>query len=128
MGTNVIFITILLFYFSEDVSFFSLATRDNHVAFSSFVNCIVLATIYAQENGIERVDSNKMPLMNIFGSEFNWALRDAIAYSGSYDQIYTKYFGEVRVEDRGRNMLNKGGPQIHSFPGLSVTASLSQNK
>jgi len=106
-----------------------LATRENNVAFSSFVNCIVLATIYAQENSIERVDSNKlMPLMNIFGSEFTWALRDATAYSGSYDQIYTKYFGEVRVEDRGRNMLNKGGPQTHSFPGLSVAASSTKNK
>ena len=100
--------------------FFSLATRDDNVLFSSFVNCIVLATIYAQEKGITTEENKEMPLMTIFGSHFNWALRDAIAYSGGYGQIYTKHFGDALEEDRGRNILNnKGDPQIHSFPGLS---------
>mmetsp|Transcript_35231 Transcript_35231/g.61868 ORF Transcript_35231/g.61868 Transcript_35231/m.61868 type:complete len:476 (-) Transcript_35231:287-1714(-) len=104
----------------DDVSVFSLATREDDEIFSSFVNCVVLATIYAWENGIRREERKEMPLMSIFGSEFNWALRDAIYYSGSYDQIYTKHFGDVLEENRGRNILNnKGGPQIHSFPGLS---------
>jgi len=123
----------------DDVSFFSLATREDDVLFSSFVNCIVLATIYAQEKGIKIEEGKEMPSMTIFGSQFNWALRDAIAYSGSYDQIYTKSFGglssvllnffnsisqhdtnKTADEEAGRNYLNeRGGPQIHSFPGLS---------
>jgi len=124
----------------DDVSVFSLATREDDEIFSSFVNCVVLATIYAWENGIRREERKEMPLMSIFGSEFNWALRDAIYYSGSYDQIYTKNFGGsvlgsvlnffnsipqndigmMADEEAGRNYLNeRGGPQIHSFPGLS---------
>ena len=102
------------------MSFFSLATRENDVLFSSFVNCIVWATIYAQEKGITIKENKEMPLMTIFGSHFNWALRDAIAYSGSYDELYEKHFGDVSEEDRGRNHLNDyNSPQIHSFPGLS---------
>ena len=61
--------------------------------------------------------SNDMPSMYIFGSLFNWALRDAISYSGNYDELFAKNF-DIPVEDRGRNIVNKGGPQLHSIPGL----------
>ena len=106
----------------EDVTFISLATREgeDNVLFSSFVNAVVVATIYAQENGIKMKQSKEMPLMSIFGSELKWALRDAISHLGNYDEIYRKNFGYVAEEDRGRNILNeKGGPQLHSFPGLT---------
>lgn len=103
----------------DDVSFFALTTRDEGVIFSSFVNCIVLATIYAQENGIRRGRSKEMPLLSLFGKDFEWALRDAIAYIGSYDQMLERNFRSALEENRGRNRLNEnGGPQIHSFPGL----------
>ena len=95
-----------------------MATREVDSLFSSFVNIVVLATIYAQENDIVRSESRKMPLVSVFGRGFSWALRDAISYSGSYDGLYRKHFGDFAV-NRGRNTLNnKGGPQIHSFPGL----------
>ena len=99
---------------------FTLATRDeDHRKFSSFVNAIVVATIDAEEMGITRDRSKDMPLMYIFGSLFNWALRDAISYSGNYDEIYTKNFGNVPVKHRGRNAVHReDGPQLHSIPGL----------
>ncbi|KAL7538937.1 hypothetical protein ACHAXR_008892, partial [Thalassiosira sp. AJA248-18] len=104
---------------SNDVSSYSMATREDDVLFASLVNCIVISTIYAQENSILRERSKEMPLVSVFGSSLRWALRDAIAYSGSYDQIYIKHFGSEASEvDRGRNTLNKGGPQHHSFPSL----------
>ncbi|KAL7539869.1 hypothetical protein ACHAXR_012322 [Thalassiosira sp. AJA248-18] len=60
-----------------------------------------------------------MPLVSVFGSDLNWALRDAIAYSGSYEQIYRKHFGiEATEVNRGRNTLNEGSPIMLSFPGL----------
>ncbi|KAL7553938.1 hypothetical protein ACHAWF_018683 [Thalassiosira exigua] len=103
----------------DDVSFYSLVTRDDDVMFSSFVNCIVLAIIFAEEKRIGREDSTRMPLMPTFGDELKWALRDAVAYSGSFDQLYEQQFGDVSVELRGRNVLNRdSGPQLHSFPGL----------
>ena len=103
----------------NDVTFFSLITREDDVLFASFVNCIVLATIHAQESRISRDTSSEMPLVSVFGSGFNWALRDAIAYSGSYDEIFVDTFGTNATEAlRGRNTLNKGGPMMHSLPHL----------
>lgn len=104
---------------SDDVSFYSIATREGDALFASFVNCIVLATIYDQENMLQREKSGEMPLVSVFGGDFNWALRDAIAYSGSYDQIYTKFFGKNVTEAlRGRNTLSKGGSLLLSLPRL----------
>lgn len=103
----------------DDVSFFSLVTREEDPIFSSFVNCIVLATIYAQENDVSKKMHRDMPLVSIFGTEFSWALRDVVAYSGPYDDLYAKNFGVVNEEDRGRNFLNdQEGPQINSFSGF----------
>eukprot|EP00580_Thalassiosira_gravida_P006507 CAMPEP_0201629136 /NCGR_PEP_ID=MMETSP0493-20130528/3887_1 /ASSEMBLY_ACC=CAM_ASM_000838 /TAXON_ID=420259 /ORGANISM="Thalassiosira gravida, Strain GMp14c1" /LENGTH=86 /DNA_ID=CAMNT_0048100063 /DNA_START=77 /DNA_END=334 /DNA_ORIENTATION=- len=86
-----------------------MATREDDVLFASFVNCVVMATIYAQENDIRKHKSGEIPLLSIFGSEIGWALRDAISYSGSYDEMYVKHFGsEVTEAARGRNTLNEG--------------------
>ena len=96
-----------------------MATREDDVLFASFVNCIVLATIYAQDNRIHRDESSQLPLVSVFGSHLNWALRDAIVYSGSYDQIYSRNFGSnISEAFRGRNTLNEGGPLMHSLPLL----------
>ncbi|KAL9179839.1 hypothetical protein ACHAXT_007809 [Thalassiosira profunda] len=105
----------------EGVSQYALATRGDDALFSSFVNVAVLATIFAQENNIKRRRSKEMPLIDLFGPEFSWALRDAVSYSGSYDQLHSDNFGDVEEEDRGRNVVNDQGlPQIASFPGLSA--------
>ena len=99
----------------------SLATRDEDLIFSSFVNCIVLATIHAQETGITKEKSKDMPLMSTFGNEFKWSLRDAVSYSGSYDEIVAKNFARVPLTERQQNILNdKGQSQMHSFPGMSI--------
>ena len=100
---------------------FALATSDDDVLFASFVNCVVLATIDAQEKGITKAKGKEMPLLSIFGSELKFLLRDAILYSGNYEEIYRANFGDVLKEERGRNYLNEyGTPQFNSFPGLSL--------
>ncbi|KAL7536958.1 hypothetical protein ACHAWF_005611 [Thalassiosira exigua] len=113
---------------NTDVSFYSIATREDDGLFSSFVNMIVVATIYAEERGISRENYLDMPLVNLFGPRLYWALRDAIAYGGNYDDIYCKHFGGADWGDsdnkeeyeiaRGRNALNEGGPMMLSFPHL----------
>ena len=61
----------------------------------------------------------KMPLASLFGSDLRWALRDAITYSGNYDDVYTKNFGsQVSDAERGWNALNEGGPLQLYLPGL----------
>ena len=103
---------------SNDVSAISLATREDDKMFSSFVNCIVSVTFLAAEKGIGKEQSMEIPKLRIFGRTFLWSFIDAIFYSGTYDDIYTKNFGNIATADRGRNNLNReGGPQMHSFPG-----------
>lgn len=99
----------------ERLSAFALATREDDSLFSSFVNCVVLTTLSAEE----QMGINEVPLASIFGQDMRWSLRDAISYSKSYDKLYKKHFGIDSV--RGRNALNKigdAGPQLHSLPGL----------
>jgi len=112
---------------SDDLSIFALATREDNASFSSFVNCVVWATIYAEKESIGKEQNNQMPLLPWFGSEFEWALKDVIRYSGSYDEIYEKHFGDVAKEDRGRNQLNEQGPVQHSIPGLSHDHGIKTN-
>ena len=112
---------------SDGVSFHALVTRDSEDddIFSSFVNSVVLGTIFAQENNINRKKSVEMPLLPI--QDFSWALRDAVAFSGSYNTIYENNFGDV--PERGRNFLNSdGGPQILSFPGIAPICDIMPNK
>jgi len=104
-----------------------MATLESDVLFSSFVNFIVLAPMFAQENRISREISREMPLMSIFGSDLSWALRDAISYSGSYDQIKHNHIINGAEEEQGRNTLNTiNGPQLHSYPGISPQTLISK--
>mmetsp|Transcript_10548 Transcript_10548/g.22344 ORF Transcript_10548/g.22344 Transcript_10548/m.22344 type:complete len:360 (+) Transcript_10548:418-1497(+) len=92
---------------ANEVSIYSIATREDDALFASFVNSVVLATIYAQENEIHKEDMLKMPLVSLYGSDLNWALRDAVAYSGNYDDMYSEWFKNVTEATRGRNVVNK---------------------
>jgi hypothetical protein len=103
---------------SDDVSFFSVLLPEDDTLFCSFVNLVVQSPVYAEENDIRKRSSQDMPLIELFGGELSWALKDAIAYSGSYDEVYSKNFGFAPRDSRGRNVLNAGGPQVHSLPGL----------
>ena len=91
------------------MSFFSLATREGEEdkLFSLVVNSVVVAIIHAIENGVEKEAWKAMPL---FGENVTWMLNDAISYSGSYDELYSKNFGNIGEKDRGRNILKDGGP------------------
>ena len=96
---------------------FAIATREDDSLFSSFVNCVVLAILYAEESGVNNI---KVPFASIFGSEMRWSLRDAVSYSESYDKLFAKHFGIDSV--RGRNGLNRifeAGPQLHSLPSIT---------
>jgi len=106
---------------SDDLSVYSMATREGNDLFSSFVNCVVLATMYAEEEDIGKENYKGIPQISLFGPQFALSLRDAISYSGSYNELYAKHFGEYDDKDRGRNILNnRGGPKIHSLPGLAA--------
>lgn len=102
---------------SDDVSFFALATREDDVLFSSFVNAVVVATMFAYENDI--AVATGMPIVSLFGNNFTWALRDTIYYSRRYHHVHNS-----SEKDRGRNALNAGRSEMHSFPGLSHSTTV----
>ena len=80
-------------------------TREGDVLFSSFVNTVVMATVYAVENDISREEkSSEMPLIELFGGNLKWMLRDVIHHIGSYNDIYSDTHGQDL--DRGWNQVN----------------------
>ena len=83
---------------------------------SSFINLVVSVLFYALEKNLVKENTVDVPLVSLFGSEFAWSLRDAVDYSGNYNQLYKKHFGGEPI---GRNTPNGGSPRILSFPGLS---------
>jgi hypothetical protein len=99
-------------------------TRQGDKMFSSFVNCIVLSTFYAANEGINRNNSFAMPTMTIFGNDMLWALKDAISANGNYDEMYFDNFGNnVTKAEIGRNALNEEqGPQLLDMPGSQFEA------
>jgi hypothetical protein len=47
---------------------YSVATRDNDVTFASYVNSIVLATVYAVSEDIKQDHAADMPTMTLYGT------------------------------------------------------------
>ena len=95
---------------------FSLVTKDDDSQWTGFVYWAIIATFYAEENGIIQATSNKMPLTNLFGSDFMRMLRDIIIAVGNYGEIHQRVFGQnsTRV---GLNALNSGAsPQHYPLP------------
>merc|ERR1711862_429032 len=107
--------------FTEDLSAYSLATREDDAIFSSFVECVVGSTMHAQRRKISKKTHREIGLLSMFGSDTRVALQDAISFSGNYDEIIQKNFPHVDLngDGRGRNKLNDRGPMVHSYPGLN---------
>ena len=57
---------------------YSIATIDDDPVFASYVNSIILATVYAVRHRITKDSTLYMPAMTLFGKYFLWALKDAI--------------------------------------------------
>ena len=51
---------------------------------------IVVATVYAQRQGITRATSSNMPQIHLFGEGLTFMLQDAVAYGGNYDEILSE--------------------------------------
>lgn len=114
-------------YFYEDPSGNSTASKaitlgaqEADAQWTDLVYWVVMATTYAEENGITQMTSNEMPLINLFGVGLERLFRDAILAVGNYGEMYRRVFGQnaTRV---GRNMLNASpfGPQHYPLLKLS---------
>jgi hypothetical protein len=52
----------------DDVTVYAAATRDNDAIYASYVNCIILATVFAVDEGITKDNYVNMPSMTLFGT------------------------------------------------------------
>ena len=82
-----------------------------------FVQGVVTAIFYAEENGISQATKADMPTVQLFGTEFTFMFRQIIAFVGSYDEIYSRNLGDL-PRNFGPNALNEGGP-LHYPPPLT---------
>merc|ERR1712029_654007 len=73
----------------KEISLVTLSDDDDPL-FASFVNSVVMATLYAVARGITQSESEQMPTIEWYGHEFDWMLRDVIHFIGDYDDIYKK--------------------------------------
>eukprot|EP00984_Skeletonema_dohrnii_P029799 scaffold20690_cov155-Skeletonema_dohrnii-CCMP3373.AAC.4 len=103
-------------YFHRRGKSFALVTHEADVQWTDFVYWVTMSTIYAEENGITQNTSNEMPLVNLFGTDLERLLRDAILAVGNYDEMYRRVFGQNATRE-GLNMLNASpfGPQHYPY-------------
>jgi len=108
--------------YSEMEDNFCLAVRQDDHDWDTFVYWVVMATIIAEDRGINLANSTKMPEVFVFGSEYNRMLRDAILAVGSYEEIYNRNLEGI-VARGGRNVLNNDPqnwtPNQYIVPGLA---------
>ena len=112
--------SIPYFYgYSEQEDNLCLATVEDH-DWAAFVYWIVTATVYAEEEGISKSTSNRMPEVYVYGRELKRMFRDSILFVGNYGDIYNRNVQDF-IPRSGRNMLNKGPhltPQHYIMPGF----------
>lgn len=104
--------------FSKDP--YGLVTRQNDPHWCAFVYWIVSGIFYAEEQGITRSTSNKMPVINLFGPLYAKFLQDTVAAVGSYGEIYDRHV-QSEIPRTGIHLLNVNplGPQHYPLPGLT---------
>ena len=70
--------------------FISFAIDNDNLSLIFVATAVIIATMYAQRQGITRESSFDMPLIHTFGDGLTFMLRDVISYGGNYDDILTE--------------------------------------
>ncbi len=96
----------------------AVVTTQDDPQWSSFVNWVVIASFYAEEQNITQATYLKMSTTNIFGQEFTGMLQNAILAVGSHSEILTRHTAGKHYDIGAINGLNTNpyGPQ-HFPPG-----------
>lgn len=108
------------YYYDNDTKdAFAFMTRKDDVQWNSFVYWIVMATIFAEEEGITMDTAVSMPVVTLFGERLKQMYRDCISSVGSYAELYNKSLQEFIPRD-GANRLNEhlSGPQMFPIPAI----------
>ncbi|CAB9497803.1 Putative amino-acid ABC transporter-binding protein YhdW [Seminavis robusta] len=106
------------FYYDQNgMDAFALMTRMHDVQWSDWVFWIVMATIYAEEEGITSETSFNMPVTRLFGDPLKQMLRDCVSAVGSYAELYNRTV-DPYIPRSSANRLNEGlsGAQLFPLP------------
>jgi hypothetical protein len=102
----------------------ALVTRHDDAQWSDFVYAIVMATFYAEENGITMSNAMiEMPELYHFGQDYTNMLRNAVGVVGSYSEIYERNV-EAVLPRSGLNRLfqtNTESPLLFPVQDLLVS-------
>ncbi len=83
---------------------------------------MVIAIINAVYTDISRDNSNEMPIIELFGAELRFMLRDVIYYSGNYDDIFFEShnvsLGEREGFDRGFNTVTDLQEKVGAYSNI----------
>ena len=94
---------------------YALITRQDDVQWSMLCKWIVMAMYYEDEQSVDSdTVHEELPLVGLFGAQYNTMFRDAVAAVGSIGDIYERYIGkDVLPREGTRNDLNlvPYGPQ-----------------
>jgi hypothetical protein len=104
------------YYYDEWGHAFAMTTTGRDPQWLDLVYWIVTTTFYAEEQGGGQEALGSMPLIQLFGGDFQSMLYDAVHAVGSYKDMYARNLERV-LPRSGRNQLNSGafrGPQ--QFP------------
>lgn len=109
------------YYYDNQGQAFALATPHNDPQWSDFVYWTVMATFYAEEEGITmqalQQEPSMMPSVSLFGERLKPMFYDSISAVGSYAEIYERSLQAV-IPRSGANFLNENlsGPQQFPLP------------
>ena len=70
----------------------SFATDNNDHWLNMVSTTVIVATIFAQREGITKATYTDMPLIHLFGNSLTFMLRDVIAHGGNYDEVLQEAF------------------------------------
>ena len=104
------------YYFDNDTKEgYAFMTRSNDVQWNEFVYWMVMAIIFAEEQGITSQVSADMPVVTMFGDALKQAFRDCISSIGSYAELYNNTLEEF-IPRAGANRLNEQNRGAQMFP------------
>ena len=95
------------------------ATREDDSQWSGFVRWIIWSLVYAEEQGFGVSDAPEMPLVDVFGANYERMFQYIVLAFGNYGELYEKNLGSM-LPRSGGNLLNDGStplvnPSLSSF-------------
>ena len=97
----------------------AIVTRDDDPQWYRFVNWIVIAAFFAEENGITLANAQEMPEINLFGESLSRMFQHAIAMAGNIAEVFERNFGNQGGKQNELNQ-NLSGPQHYPLSGIFI--------